>query len=124
MRHFEIAKNSGVASCRGNRRLSKRTAAPFLNGVGRSTDRSEIPPYGLGRDVGRGRGCGVGLTVGPGVIVAVGVAVGVGVRVAVGVAVAVAVAVGVGVGEPPLTAAKMSNRPQPNTLFGGPASPH
>jgi hypothetical protein len=34
------------------------------------------------------------------------------------------VAVGVGVGVPPPTAAKISTRPQPKTLFGGPASPH
>jgi hypothetical protein len=41
------------------------------------------------------------------------------------VAVAVAVAVGVGVGvPPPLTAAKISTRPHPYTLFGGPAAPH
>ena len=53
---------------------------------------------------------------------AVPVAVAVGV--AVGVGVAVAVAVGVGVGDPPLTAAKISTRPQPYTLFGGPAVPH
>jgi hypothetical protein len=33
--------------------------------------------------------------------------------------------VGVGVGvPPPATAAKISTRPQPYTLFGGPASPH
>ena len=121
MRHFAIAKDSGMASCTGNLWLSKRTATPFLNGVGRSTDRSETPPYGLGRGVGRGRAVGAGLGVVLGV--PVGVAVGVGVRVAVAVAVAVAVgvavavavavAVGVGLGEPPLTAAKMSNRPQP-----------
>jgi hypothetical protein len=37
----------------------------------------------------------------------------------------VAVAVGVGVGvPPPLTAARISTRPQPYTLFGGPAAPH
>jgi hypothetical protein len=40
------------------------------------------------------------------------------------VAVAVAVAVGVGVGDPPLTAANMSTRPHPYTLFGGPGVPH
>src|SRR6267378_4850683 len=34
------------------------------------------------------------------------------------------VAVGVGVGVPPLTAARMSTRPHPKTLFGGPAVPH
>jgi hypothetical protein len=39
--------------------------------------------------------------------------------------VAVAEAVGVGVGvPPPCTAARISIRPQPKTLFGGPASPH
>jgi hypothetical protein len=84
--------------------------------------------YGLGRGcgVGRGRGIALGVAVGEGVAVAVGVAVGVtlGVVVAVGVAVGVAVAVGVGVGEPPPTAARISTRPQPYTLFGGPASPH
>src|SRR6266568_2249173 len=113
LRHFAIAQNFGVASCRRNRWLSRRTATPFLNGVGQSTNRSEIPPYGLGRGVGRGRDVGAGLGVVLGV--PVGVAVGVGVRVAVAVAVAVAVgvAVGVGLGEPPLTAAKISNRPQP-----------
>jgi phosphodiesterase/alkaline phosphatase D-like protein len=42
----------------------------------------------------------------------------------VAVAVAVAVAVGVGVGDPPLTAANISTRPHPYTLFGGPAVPH
>jgi hypothetical protein len=40
------------------------------------------------------------------------------------VAVAVAVAVGVGEGDPPVTAANMSTRPHPYTLFGGPAVPH
>jgi hypothetical protein len=88
--------------------------------------------YGLGRGCGVGRGLGVAL--GVAVAVAVGVAVGVtlgvvvgvtlGVVVAVGVAVGVAVAVGVGVGEPPPTAARISTRPQPYTLFGGPAAPH
>ena len=63
---------------------------------------------------------GVGL--GVGVVDAVDVAVAVAVAVAVGVA--VAVAVGVGVGDPPPTAAKISIRPQPYTLFGGPAVPH
>lgn len=61
------------------------------------------------------------------------VAVGVEVAVAVGVGVGdcggddgvgEVVAVGVGVGDPPLTAAKISTRPQPNTLLGGPAVPH
>jgi hypothetical protein len=46
------------------------------------------------------------------------------VAVAVAVGVAVATAVGVGVGDPPPTAAKISTRPQPYTLFGGPAVPH
>ena len=121
LRHFAMAKTPAWLAVTGNLWLSKRTATPFLNGVGQSTNRSEIPPYGLGRGVGRGRDVGAGLGVVLGV--PVGVAVGVGVRVAVAVAVAVAVgvavavavavAVGVGLGEPPLTAAKMSNRPQP-----------
>lgn len=54
-------------------------------------------------------------------------AVGVGVAVAPhaeGVAVAVGVGVGVAVGEGLPTAAAMSTRPQPYTLFGGPAAPH
>ena len=51
------------------------------------------------------------------------VAVAVAVGVAVTAAVAVAVAEGVGVGDPLLTAAKISIRPQPYTLFGGPAPP-
>ena len=69
---------------------------------------------------------GRGLAVGPalGVGVGRGVAVAVAVGLAVGVGVAVGVAVGVGVGVPPPTAAKISTRPQPYTLFGGPASPH
>jgi hypothetical protein len=37
--------------------------------------------------------------------------------------VAVGLAVGVGVGVPPPTAARISIRPQPYTLFGGPGSP-
>ena len=81
----------------------------------------------LGEIYGRGGGVGRGLTDGPplGVGVVRGEAVAVAVAVAVGVAVGVAVAVGVGVGvPPPLTAAKISTRPQPYTLFGGPASPH
>ena len=44
--------------------------------------------------------------------------------VAVGVGVGVGVAVGVGVGVALVTAAKISTRPQPKTLFGGPALPH
>ena len=54
--------------------------------------------------------------------VPVGLAVGVG-----GIeaeAVDVAVAVGVGVGVPPVTAARISTRPQPKMLFGDPAEPH
>jgi len=73
----------------------------------------------------------VGVTLAVDVAVAVAVAVGVTVAVLVAVAVAVAVgvalgeAVGVGVGDPPpLTAARISTRPQPKTLFGGPAVPH
>ena len=70
---------------------------------------------------------GRGLTVGAdlGVGVGRGVTVGDAVTVAVGVAVGVTVAVGVGVGvPPPPTAAKISTRPQPYTLFGGPCAPH
>lgn len=78
-----------------------------------------VAPYGRGAGVGRGLAVGWDLGVGVGR----GVAVAVGVGLIVGVAVGVAVGVGVGVGEPP-TAAKMSTRPQPYTLFGGPASPH
>ena len=61
---------------------------------------------------------GRGLADGP----ALGVGVGRGVPVGDGDAVTVGlgVAVGVGVGVPPLTAAKISTRPQPYTLFGGP----
>src|SRR5436190_16640538 len=58
----------------------------------------------------------------------VGVDVGVGVAVpaphATGVPVAVAVGLGVAVGDGIPTAAAMSTRPQPYTLFGGPAVPH
>ena len=72
--------------------------------------------YGLGCGVGRGLGVCVGLGLGVGVVV--------GVALTVAVAVAVAVAVGVGVGVPPPTAARISTRPQPYTLFGGPAAPH
>jgi hypothetical protein len=65
----------------------------------------------------------VGVAVGVADPAAVAVAVAVGVADA--AAVAVAVAEGVGVGEPPpLTAAKISIRPQPYTLLGGPAVPH
>ncbi|HVI77832.1 MAG TPA: hypothetical protein VM715_06655 [Candidatus Acidoferrum sp.] len=83
--------------------------------------------YGLGRGEGRGLadGATLGVNVGCGVGVSDAVAVAVGVAVAVAVAVAVGVAVGVGVGvPPPETAAKISTRPQPYTLFGGPAPPH
>jgi hypothetical protein len=67
----------------------------------------------------------VAVAVAVGVADAAAVAVAVAVAVALGAAVAVAVAEGVGVGEPPpLTAAKISIRPQPYTLFGGPALPH
>ena len=79
--------------------------------------------YGLGKGVGRGLADGavLGVGVGRGVAVADAVAVGL----VVGVAVAVGVAVGVGVGvPPPATAARISTRPQPYTLFGGPAAPH
>jgi hypothetical protein len=77
---------------------------------------------GIGRGAGVGRTLGVafGRAVGVGLAVAVGVAVGV----TLGVAVAVAVGVGVGVGEGDPTAARISTRPQPTTLFGGPGVPH
>ena len=103
--------------------------------------------YGLGGGVGRGLGVGanLGVGVGLGVELAVAVAVAVAVGVAVAVAVPVAVAVGVGdavgphaegvpvavglglgvaVGDGVPTAAAISTRPQPYTLFGGPAVPH
>lgn len=103
--------------------------------------------YGLGGGVGRGLGVGANLGVGVGlgvgvavavpVAVAVGVAVGVAVAVAVevgvgvavgphaeGVPVAVGVGLGVGVGDGVPIAAAISTRPQPYTLFGGPAAPH
>ena len=67
---------------------------------------------------------GRGLALGPDLGVGVGRGVAVGDAVAVAVGLAVGVAVGVGVGVPPPTAAKISTRPQPYTLFGGPASPH
>ena len=78
----------------------------------------------LGRAVGVGLGVDVAVTVAVavGVTVAVAVAVAVGVAVPVAVAVAVGVAVGVGDGVP--TAAAISTRPQPTTLFGGPGVPH
>ena len=97
---------------------------------------------GRGSEVGRGlgvtfgRGAGVGLPVAVGVAVTVGVAlavtVAVGVTVAVAVAVGVTVTVGVGVsvgdvvgvGEGDPTAERISTRPQPTTLFGGPGVPH
>jgi hypothetical protein len=63
------------------------------------------------------------------VVVAVAVAVGVGLGDpagphAEGVAVAVGVGLGLGVGDGLPTAAAISIRPQPYTLFGGPAVPH
>src|SRR5262249_31661852 len=103
-------------------------------------------PHGRECGVGRGRGVTLGGSVGVDVGIAVGVGVGeppgllgvglglgggvvVGVAVGVGlggiVAVAVGVAVGVGDGvPPPCTAARISTRPHPYTLLGGPASPH
>jgi len=81
--------------------------------------------YGRGTGVGRGLTDGATLGVGDGLTVAVGDGDAVTVGLGVAVAVAVGVAVGVGVGvPPPATAAKISTRPQPYTLFGGPASPH
>jgi len=109
---------------------------------------------GRGRGVGRGLGValgvavalGVGVTLGVGVPVplGVGVTVGVAVGVVVGVTVGVALAVGVGVGVVTPhgvaldtgvgetvgvgggvpTAVAILTRPQPKTLFGGPAAPH
>ena len=97
---------------------------------------------GVGRGLGVtfGRGSGVGLPVAVGLAVGVAVTAGVAlaVTVAVGVTVAVAVAVGVtvtvgvgvsvgdvvGVGEGDPTAERISTRPQPTTLFGGPGVPH
>jgi hypothetical protein len=80
---------------------------------------------------------GVGVTVGVAVDGGVCVAEGDGVGGIVAVGVAEGVCVGVGVGDPgelgvgvgdgvppPVTAARISIRPQPNTLFGGPAAPH
>ena len=71
----------------------------------------------------------MGVAVAAAVAVAVAVGVGVGVGVVVGphgagVAVAVGVGLGVAVGEGIPTAAAISTRPQPYTLFGGPGSPH
>ena len=84
--------------------------------------------YGLGRGVGRGLADGPDLGVGVGRGVAVADAVAVGWPLAWLCAVLRSqlrsVAVGVGVGVPPPTAAKISTRPQPYTLFGGPAVPH
>lgn len=87
---------------------------------------AQLRAYGLGAGVGRPLGVGtdLGVGVGLGVELAVAVAVGVAVADADAVAVAVAVGLGVGVGVPPPTAAKISIRPQPYTLFGGPAVPH
>src|SRR6266700_2295079 len=56
--------------------------------------------------------------------VPVGVAVGLPAPHAAGVPVAVAVGLGVAVGDGIPTAAAISTRPQPYTLFGGPAVPH
>jgi hypothetical protein len=133
----------GNITCRNaerhsNRRRPSRTAYGPVDRLAKILPRRNF--YGRGTGVGRGLtdgatlGVGVGLTVavgdgdavtvGLGVAVAVAVAVAVGLAVAVAVAVAVGVAVGVGVGVPPPTAAKMSTRPQPYTLFGGPAPPH
>src|SRR5438876_3722716 len=50
--------------------------------------------------------------------------IGPGVGVGVGVEVGVPVGVGVGVAIPLVTAARISTRPQPKMLFGGPAVPH
>jgi hypothetical protein len=126
-----------------------RAADAGIQGVTRCPQRADktnngcglADRYGLGGGVGRGLavgpdlGVGVGLGVGVVVAVDVAVAVGVAVAVAVGVGVgvgphaeAVAVAVGVGlgvaVGDGVPTAAAISIRPQPYTLFGGPAVPH
>jgi hypothetical protein len=119
-------------------RIDRSPAVPDHDDVCFSEDN-----YGLGGGVGRGLAVGPGLAVGVGlgvgVAVAVAVAVGVAVAVAVGVTVAVGdavgphaegvpVAVGVGlgvaVGDGVPTAAAISTRPQPYTLFGGPAVPH
>ena len=54
----------------------------------------------------------------------VGVGVGVPAPHAEGVPVAVGVGLGLGVGDGVPTAAAISTRPQPYTLFGGPAVPH
>ena len=101
----------------------------------------------LGEIYGRGRGVGRGLAIGPDLGDGVGPGVAVGDAVAVGVAVAVGEAHspdreslpllfrypdygrggGVGRGRGTVvrfTAARRSSRPQPKTLFGGPASPH
>ena len=59
-----------------------------------------------------------------GVGVNVGVGVGVPAPHAEGVPVAVGVGLGLGVGDGVPTAAAISIRPQPYTLFGGPAAPH
>jgi hypothetical protein len=85
---------------------------------------------GVGLTVGVGLVVGVTVTVGIALAVAVTVTVAVGVTAAVaeGVTVAVGldVAVGdiVGVGEGDPTAERISTRPQPTTLFGGPGVPH
>ena len=97
-------------------------------GVAAGVDRSRaLRIYtGIGRGAGVGRGLGVecGRAVGVGLAVAVGVAVGVTLGMAVAVAVGVGVGDAVGVGEGDPTAARISTRPQPTTLFGGPGVPH
>ena len=92
----------------GNQRYPKRLGPVFnpISQMPATTDhRSPITKktFGSVKFYGLGRGVGRGLAVGPDLGVGVGR----------GVAVGVAVAVGVGVGDPPLTAAKMSTRPQP-----------
>jgi hypothetical protein len=91
-----------------------------------------VPAVGVGVGVGVG-GVTVGVAEGVGVGVGVG-GVGLGVSVTVGVGVGVArphgvaldagvgETVGVGPGVP--TAVAILTRPQPKTLFGGPAAPH
>jgi len=73
-----------------------------------------------GTGVGRCLGVTFGLAVGVGLTVGVGLAVGV--TVTVGVGVSIGDVVGVGDGDP--TAERISTRPQPTTLFGGPGVPH
>ena len=119
----DVTTHRGTMACTA---FGRRFSSPEL--LTPVTHHQEFPVrkfYGLGRGVGRGLADGPALGVGVGRGVAVGDAVAVGL--AVGVAVAAGVAVGVGVGVPPppaSTAAKISTRPQPYTLFGGPAAPH